>query len=244
MEEINKQKRKELKQFSLNSKSECIIYLQNIIAVGVRGLDKHIRYVKELTNIVNEYQLGQNVPYERYSDIQSKISSVESYLLNLYGDGQSSSISYFKFKKLVERLGKKEDMEIEYYIMNEQEQKVLNHFNLSRNWNNHIPESLLTSEIELIKQGKADGHSKNPIIVYFKNYVTYEYILDLLETSENFQQRARMMLQCAKKDYSLLIGESVRVQKKYLDVARDLKDMEATKLSAKVQGLPVREDCE
>ncbi|MBR5565350.1 MAG: hypothetical protein IKW08_04195 [Roseburia sp.] len=242
MEQLSKQKKKELKQFTINSKNECIIYLQNIIAVAVKCIENHKRYIRELESIVKEYEPGQNIPYQRYSDMQNKISNVESYLLNLFGDGQSISISYFKFRKLLFKLAKNNpDMDIQYHIMSEQEQQVLDHFNLSRNWNNHIPESLLTSEIEMIKQGEALGHSKNPIRVNIRNYVTYEYMFDLLEASENFHLRARMMLQSAKKDYSLLIGESVRIQKVYLDVPRDIKDMKATKLSAKVQGLPVDE---
>lgn len=52
------------------------------------------------------------------------------------------------------------------------------------------------------------------------------------------------MLQAAKKDYSLLIGESVRIQKNYSDKPREVKDMVATKMSAKVQGLPVDESME
>lgn len=237
LEELNKQQKKELKQFSLKSKEECIIYLQNIIAIGVKTLDNHKRFLKELEEIIEQYQPDENIPYGIYSDIQNKISNVESYMLNLWGDGQTSSISYFKFRNLVGKLNKKSKLNVELYIMNEEEEKILRRFNLSRNWQNHIPESLLTSEIEMIKQRKAVGHTKNPIEVYFYDYVTYDYIVDLLKGVSNFHIKAQIMLQCAKKDYSLLIGESVRIKKTYVDKPKDLDGMCATELSAKVQGL-------
>ena len=237
MEEINKQQKKELKQFSLKSKEECIVYLQNIIAIGVKTLDNHKRVIKELEEIISQYKPDENIPVEIYDGMLNKISGIEYYMLNLWGDGQASSISYFKFRNLVEKLNKKYKLNIELYIMNEEEEKILKKFNLLRNWGNHIPESLLTSEIEMIKQGKAFGHTKNPIEVCFYKYVTYDYMEDMLNGGILLHKEAKRMLQCAKKDYSLLIGESVRINKIYTDKAKKLSDMCATELSAKVQGL-------
>lgn len=239
--DLNKQKRKALKQFMLNSKEECIVYLQNIIAIGVKCMERHKRFVEELETIIQRYNDVDRIPYDTYSDIMNKITNVESYMLNLYGDGQTTSISYFKFRKMLIKLAKKKDNSIEFYQLTNEEEDILNHFNLSRNWSNHIPESLLTSEIEMIRQGNACGHCRNPIEVNLYNYVSLEYINDLLKASKSFQYRAKKMQQCAKKDYSLLIGESVRVSKRYIDKPKKIEDMIATKMSAKVQGLPVGE---
>lgn len=243
MQEINKQKKKELKMFTITSKIECIVYLQNIIAIGVKGIEKYKSFLEELEGIVIGYKEGDRIPHDIYIASMSKLSNVECYLLNLFGDGQSSSISYFKFRKILEKLSKS-DKSIQYYMLTDEEEEILKNFNLMRNWSNHIPESLLTSEIEMIRQGKALGHSQNPIIVNFNNYVTYEYINDLLITSTNFLKATKKLLQAAKKDYSLLIGEDVRIQKKYIDRPKDINDMVATKISAKVQGLPVDEKLE
>lgn len=239
MEDLSKQKKKELKQFVLNNKEECIIYLQNIIAIGVKCMENHKRFLQELEEIIERHIECDKVSYAVYSNISNKISNVESYMLNLFGDGQATSISYFKFRKLLTKLAKNPDNNIQFYKFTKEEETILKEFNLSRNWNNHIPESLLTSEIEMIRQGKASGHIKNPIEINMYNYVTLNYINDLYISAKSFQYRARKMLQSAKKDYSLLIGESVRVFKKYIDEPRDIDDMIATKLSAKVQGLPV-----
>lgn len=94
----------------------------------------------------------------------------------------------------------------------------------------------------MIKQGKACGHIRNPIEVNIYNYVTFEYMNNLFMASKSFHYRAKKMLQSAKKDYSLLIGESVRISKLYIDKPKDIKDMIATKMSAKIQGLHVESD--
>ena len=142
MNEISKQRKKELKQFALSNKEEYIIYLQNIIAIAVKAMETHKKYVKELEDIIACYQVGEKIPHDVYSDIQNKISNVECYLLNLFGDGQTSSISYFKFRKMI--IKAKKNLDIEFNVMSEEENEILNEFNKSRNWNNHIPESLLT----------------------------------------------------------------------------------------------------
>ena len=43
-----------------------------------------------------------------------------------------------------------------------------------RNWLNHVLESLLVSEMEFVKKGKAEL-SLNPVIIVHHNFASYEY---------------------------------------------------------------------
>lgn len=121
--------------------------------------------------------------------------------------------------------------------MNDELAFHLNEFNRLRNWQNHVPESLLTSEISLIDKGVLLEHPKNPIEVYYYSYVSFDYFKDLYTTSVAFCEVARVLHQAVKKDYSLLIGESVRIERVFIDKVKTLEHFNATKMSAKIQGL-------
>lgn len=237
MSHNNQQEKRALKQFILNNKEDYIIYLQNIIILAVRCIERHNRYLQELRLIIEEYKNCDKIPYEIYSNIEARLAYEESYMLNLFGDHQKASVSYFKFRDLLIKYAKKSDSKIEYYNFTEEEQYILKRFNLLRNWNNHIPESILTSDLEMIKAGMSSVYIKNPIQVPIYNYIEYGYISSLFTASSSLNSDAKKMLQCAKKDYSLLINEHVRVYKIDIDEPRDMRDMLITKMSADIQGL-------
>ncbi|WRK52887.1 hypothetical protein SD457_22135 [Coprobacillaceae bacterium CR2/5/TPMF4] len=118
-------------------------------------------------------------------------------------------------------------------------QELLMDFNKMRNWYNHIPESLLITEQDLIKQGKAYEQRHNPIELYLYHDVTYEYFNDLYNKNIEFYKVARELIHAAKIDYSYLIGESITVERKYLDDPIRINQLDIAKKSAKVQGIKV-----
>lgn len=229
--------KKELKQFPLTNKTNCIIYLQRIIATSELCLGRLKKYNEDTEKLLGEYNKEDIIPYKIYEIEKDKTANVICYLLNILGDSQSTSISYFKFRKQIERLAKKGVDGIIYTIFSDDITDLLADFNRMRNWQNHIPESLLMSEIELIKDGKFSSHLKNPIELNIGQYVTYEYMEDLYNENVGFYKAARKLVQMCKKDYSLLIGESVRISKVYIEKPVGIEHLEVSKMSANIQGI-------
>lgn len=231
--------KKGLKQFQIVDKDSCIIYLTKIIGTVDMLLQRLKVYNEQFKKLVDNYSNSnaENVPVGIYYEMSDKVSSIEDYTLNIIGDCQNTSISYFKYRKQIERLIKAGVKDIHLCNLEDETKQLLNQFNMNRNWQNHIPESLLTSEISLLDEKSLQDHPANPINVVYHNYVTFNYFKDLYINSMGFYQETRTMHQVIKRDYSALIGEHVNIQRIYTDEALDLESLQAAKMSADIQGL-------
>ncbi len=231
--------KKEQKQFSLDNKKNCCIYLLRIITTAEKCLMKLKKYNLQTKEVLDEYaeRNAATIPYDVYSEFVDKTSNVVSYLLNIIGDAQGVSISYFKYRQQAKRLMDKQIDGIRITVFSDELSELISEFNKMRNWQNHIPESLLISEEELVKQGIAYEQPRNPIEIYLYNDVTYEYFKDLYDNNIGFYEAARKLVQAAKRDYGCLIGERVTIQRKYLDKPVGIAQLGAAKKSAQVQGI-------
>lgn len=236
--------KKELKQFELEEKIDFIVYLQELIARTDKCLVKLKKYLDELEKEILEFKIDiekgdmkSEFNYESYSRYVDLIDSPTSYLLNLIGDQQKTSISYAKFRRLIDRRIKRNSLKVEVRDIDEEIDYYLSDLNRIRNWSNHVPESLLLSEISMIKEGKLHGHSINPIQVNYFKTCEIEMIKDLYETSSSFYNVCRKIHQSMKKDYSSIIGESVEIQRILIEQPKNMVHFEPTKLSADVQGI-------
>lgn len=227
---------KKQKQFPLIDKENCIIYLCRIISSCELCMDRYKIYNKEMEKILEQYKGKEKIPYEIYINAGDKTSNVMCYLLNLLGDCQTSSISYFKYRKQVQKVINKGNEELKLEKLDNDIEATLNEFNKLRNWQNHVPESLLVSEVDLIKKKEAVLPT-NPMTIVHYNYVCYDYFLDLYESNVRFYKGARKIIQAAKRDYKLLQGEAVSYQRIYSDVPVSVSGFKAAKMSAKIQGL-------
>lgn len=113
---------------------------------------------------------------------------------------------------------------------------VLCEFNRLRNWQNHVPESLLVSEVDLMRKGQL-MLPINPMEITHYNYISYKYFFDLYKSNMNFCSGARKIIQAAKRDYALLLEETVLYPRIYSDVPRTVTGFKAAKMSARIQGL-------
>lgn len=234
---LNNKEKKELKQFSIKTHSNCITYLQRIIVTSELCLLRLKKYNSQTKAILEQNGENCKITHEIYEIEKDKTNSIMCYLLNILGDAQASSISYFKYRKLAEKLIKQNVEGVALVPLTEEIKHLMQEFNKLRNWQNHILESLLTSEIELTKEGKLLPHTVNPIVLNIRLYVTYDYFKDLYDSNVGFYDAARKIVQICKKDYSLLIGESVRIAKEYKEIPADVDSLDAVKLSSHVQGL-------
>lgn len=236
-------KKKELKQFNLEEKLDFTVYLQELIARTDKSLLKLKKYRDELETEIIEFKKIEKAGkknefnYERYSRYVDLIDSPTSYLLNLIGDQQKTSISYAKFRSLIDKRKKRGSLKVEVRDIDEEIEYYLSDLNRMRNWYNHVPESLLLSEISMIKEGKLNVHSINPIQVNYFESCEIDVIEDLYETSTSFYNVCRKIHQSMKKDYSSIIGESVKIQRVIIESPKSMKYFDATKLSADVQGI-------
>lgn len=231
--------KKEQKQFPLDNKENCCIYLLRIITTAEKCLMKLKKYNLQTKEVLDKYieRNAATIPYDVYSEFVDKTSNVVSYLLNIIGDAQGVSISYFKYRQQAKRLMEKQVDGISITVFSDELSELIGEFNKMRNWQNHIPESLLISEEELVKQGIAYEQPRNPIEIYLYNDVTYEYFKDLYDNNIGFYEAARKLVQAAKRDYGCLIGERVTIQRKYLDKPVGIAQLDAAKKSAQVQGI-------
>lgn len=228
--------KKQQKQFSLINRENCIIYLCRIISSCELCMDRYKIYNRETEKILIQYKGEEKIPHDIYVGLSDKTGHVMCYLLNLLGDCQTSSISYFKYRKQVQKNINKGKEEIKLNNLNKDVEEALSEFNKLRNWQNHVPESLLVSEVDLMGKGNAVLPT-NPMKIIHYNYVSYEYFFDLYQSNLRFYDGARKIIQAAKKDYALLQGESVSYPRVYSDVPISLTGFKAAKMSAKVQGL-------
>ncbi len=237
-------KKQDLKQFKLEEKIDFTVYLQELIARTDISLLKLKKYLDELETEIVEIKKDiekcgrkNEFNYERYSRYVDLIDSPTSYLLNLIGDQQKTSISYAKFRSLIDKRKKRGSLNVEVRDIDEEIEYYLTDLNRMRNWYNHVPESLLLSEISMIREGKLNGHNINPVQVSYFQICELDVIEDLFETSTNFYNVCRKIHQSMKKDYSSIIGESVKIQRVFIEKPKSMKYFEASKLSADVQGI-------
>lgn len=227
---------KEDKQFPLDSRDNCCLYLCRIISSCELCMDRLKKYNQQTNDILSKYQPKESIPIDDYETIADQTSNIICYLANLLGDAQTSSISYFKYRKLIEKRIKNKLLDIPLAPMPEEVQQLLTEFNKRRNWLNHIPESLLIAELELIRTHKFDLPTDPVTITHYKS-VTYEYFQDLLNSNKSFYEEARKVIQAAKKDYSLLMGRTILYPRRYSDSPVGIAKLEAARKSAEVQGL-------
>lgn len=94
---------REKKQFPLIDKKSCIIYLYKIISSCEICMDTFKTYNLQTEYELKKFKKGDLIPIEIYQDICHKTYNVMEYILNLLGDAQTSSISYFKYRNLIQK---------------------------------------------------------------------------------------------------------------------------------------------
>lgn len=223
----------EEKEFPLTNRYNCAIYLNRIISSSEICMDRLKQYNEEGEQLLLKYMGREDIPEKIYSELLDKTSSVVNYILNLLGDAQKISISYFKFRKhvLTHPIS-----EVSLIQLEDDEQKLLKEFNKIRNWQNHVPESLLIAEMEQVEAGNMEFPMDPVIIRKYKN-VAYAYFKDMIDNNIAFYKDARKIIQAAKRDYKNVYGKSVTYNRVYVDKKLDFDKSIPTKKAAKAQGL-------
>lgn len=114
--------------------------------------------------------------------------------------------------------------------------------NLFRNNYNHIPESILSSEVDLVKADNKACITANPLIYYIGKTVTQEVFEGLCEGYMDFKHRCNKLFQAVKKEYELLIGQPVNYYKYVVEEPQGIERAEAQMRSMMIQGMLSEEE--
>jgi hypothetical protein len=177
-----------------------------------------------------------DVPYEDYSDFLAFQSSVETYLLNTIGDLQSSSLSYYKFRDLIHKKKKKNTLSFEMREIDKNALDVLIGFNRSRNFQNHVPESLITAEAKMVEERQLLAVEYNPIQIINYETCTLEFLVDMYKSYKELNEGAYEAFKNMKLDYEFLLGEKVEIIDVFSASSKDVSHLEAVKLAFEIQG--------
>lgn len=234
---------KEQKQFPLDSKENCCIYLCRIISSCELCMDKFKKYNTQTKDELEKNKHAEVISHDTYSELCDKTYNVMSYLLNLLGDCQTTSISYFKYRQQIQKRINRGSVDIPLATISPEVSELLSAFNKMRNWQNHVPESLLIAEMDMVRAGTME-FPMNPVEITHYQFVTYQYFEHLYLSNMEFYENARKVIQAAKRDYSLLMGESIVYPRVYSAIPLGIGKSKSTNVSAKVQGLHAENDIE
>ena len=239
---MSKRPSKQDKQFQLDDKNSCIVYLNKILTSFHLVRDKLKRYIREERQILETNHDLKPISWELYCDHRDKTSNCISFLCNILGDAQNESISYFKYKAKIEKINKN-GAGIPYYCLTQKERECLNRINKLRNWHNHIPESILISDfMPLDENNDEQSILLSPVIYFVGETVTVECFINMYEGNVGFLHECNSILSAIKKDYELLAGMPVEYHKHILSEPQGMERGESQIRSMWIQGLEVDEE--
>lgn len=231
------------KKFLVQSKQDYIIYLRHIIIQSYKLMQFHSSYINELKHDIDRLKLHENPKvsvestlYEKHND---KIQRISSKLLNLFGDLQKESISYYKFRKtLVKR-----NIEVNDLLgkIPEDIRSLLSSANEARNWGLHEPESLLTAHFDNIKKLWPKEHVEYYLtnfteinIPNFKN-VEAKWLISLYQECLSSQNCNNAIYEQMIKDYETLIGNKVTINERTVNIRPFESEIMLPKTSLQIQ---------
>ena len=234
-----------MKGYRLDTKDDFVFYLYQLICRCYKMLKKQDLYLDRLSAYLSEVQSKNviiatdkiDIPYNDYTDFLALLSHVETGLLNIIGDLQDSSLSYYKFRNIVAKRKKKGILHFEVSDISEEVLDILKRFNSHRNFQNHIPESLITSEAKLMDTGKLTEIELNPCAIWFHEFCTLEFVDDMYQSYKDMNRQAYIVFNSMKVDIECLLGHKFVIIDIPIKVSRGIEHLAPVKLAADIQGL-------
>ena len=154
---MNKEEKRKMKTLELNSKEDFQYYLYQLICRSYKLIRQQDIYLLRLDNYICQKQRENvlmvtkniSVPYDVYKDFLALLGHVETNLLNILGDMQSSSMSYYKFRDIYRKRESRKAVDFQLAPLSEDVLDMLKQFNMSRNFQNHMPEPPRLQKVSL-----------------------------------------------------------------------------------------------
>lgn len=216
--------KQQYKQFTVNSSSDYIVYLRQLIIQVHKLMKTYNKYVENLSNVIDDLNLRENekqsIDIEIYDDNNAKIQYLGSKLLNLFGDLATGALSYYKFRKTL--IKRNNLVKSQLGTLPEEVLSILKNFNELRNWGLHEPESLLNAHLENIgKLWSPEDVQKylsnfNPISVPYFKQIEGKWLISLYEESAKLSEGHEILYNSMLSDYSKLIEQEPVVKENHI----------------------------
>lgn len=206
---MNKQN-KDPKVFDFSTKEDLIMYTSLTLELAIRHLDRHKRYVKELEKLILE---NDKIKYKEYKEIEDKLFSPQNYLLNLFGDNSKNSASYLRIRKVMKE--KKEEFNLDYIEHDQKTREILNSLYSIRNYEHHFTDSKMMEwglyRKKLLLTMSHINWPSEEIVINYSEFVDKKFVVNNNEAAKEMQDCFKKLLQLMKKDYSSMVGKSVKI---------------------------------
>ncbi|EHK2440915.1 hypothetical protein KCL46_000936 [Clostridium perfringens] len=215
----------------IENKKDAIIFLNQLIILTDKRMMRLKRAVKDLEKfLLTHTEDDTKIPTDVYHRYSESIECTSNYLLNLLGDETKTAVSYKLFRNILEKQTKKGQLDFQLDKLEPEIVTLLNEIRNMRNWSHHVPQSLFNSQIEYMEKVSKippslveAQFSQSDIYVLTWEYHEIDWLKELHEKSIQNYEMFSKVFQRMKKDYSKLIGKSIRINREKQIIARPHK---------------------
>jgi hypothetical protein len=205
---------KELEKYTFKKFNEITeVSFEEIKEIGIESLlEKNEIYLKNKDKV--------ELKYVDYKNIEDKLFTPKKLLLNAFADRTSNGVSYWKFRKEIEKKSKNnKEFDFGLQEFDENMRYIINELSSARNYEHHFTDAKFIEwrqyrEQQIndsLKQGFYNKWPSENIEIYVYEFLDIELLWQLYFTSKESNESFSQLLQQMKKDYSKLIGKQMSV---------------------------------
>ena len=201
---------KELEQFTFQKLKDASIDLNFIEEFDAEKLlDDKENFIKGIHYKIN---------YWEYKELEDKLFTPQNLLLNVFADRTSNGVSYWRFRKEYSKKAK-QDSQFDFNLMefDESVRAMINDLASARNYEHHLTDAKFIEwrkyredQLSMFKNPKLIWPTEN-ITIDFNEFLEIGYLIGLYLVSKEFIEYFKKLLQYMKRDYSKLIGKSIKI---------------------------------
>lgn len=194
--------KQQFKHFCINSTQDACLALGTLISGVIINLGKYKEYAFEAEALLEKTD-SEYVQAKEYEDVNDRLLFRQREILKLTADHQSSSFSYIKLRRLLEK---------NQYVKSSQSQEVadiLSELLVLRNWSFHNPQSLMVAAKEAAEKnipaelkGMAEVTPQiNPVMIQKIDKYELLMVASLVLHAEHRIEQFEKVLASMKSDY-------------------------------------------
>lgn len=204
---------------NIETKKDAIIYLNQLITLIDKRMKRFKRGIRDIKDKIDSLNVeAKKIETDEYQRLAEAIESTSLYLFNLFADETKTAVSYKQFRKVMEKKVKRGQVEFELDEIDKEILDLLAYFRDQRNWSHHVPQSLLISQINYFNnvmnypEKLTEMHfSSSDIYILTWQYHEIGHLYELYSSADEIYKDFVRVFQRIKKDYSKLVGTSVKL---------------------------------
>ena len=200
---------KQMKMRPINNKREAIIFLNQMIVLTDKRMNRLKNAINDVEKLLKEYEGKYKIKTTIYQAYAERIECFTMYICNILGDETKNAVSYRQFRKI---LAKKVTQGNEEFTLRPLEKEIIDLLDAmreQRNWGHHVPQSLFASQENFMVNEQNGGKklfetffSSDEVYISIWEYHEIRWLINLYESSKIAYESYRKVFQCMKKDYS------------------------------------------